>query len=333
MGNEPPYNEVPGHFNSTGTRIAQDFIILRKVLDSFPELRSSIVVGPDVETPRDGSYSGEQAKIVSDFVKLAKDVITAVTVHHYYFVGPGKKVEDFYDLKYFKYLESTLPLLRETIYKAAGKEIPIWIGETSDASSEGTPNITNTYASGFFWLDKLGLAAKNGIKLVARQDFYGANYPLINTDLYPNPDYWLSYVFKKLVGRDSLNSTVAAQTGSEYVRVYAHCTSKTHKLYKAGTVVLYAINLHPNTSITLSFDHSVFHGKSHIYLLQPGNNNLQSTEVYLNRKVMKMIDDITLPELNPDYSVVTSGFKLPPLTFGFIVFLDSHIHICSKTLI
>lgn len=197
MGNEPPYSQVHGHFNATGTRIAKDFLILRDLLNHKTLFNKAHLVGPDVETPRDGKYSGEQVVIIKDFVKVAKDNISAVTVHHYYFAGPGKHIEDFYNLTYFHYFESTLSLLRYTLYTAAGKPISIWLGETSDASSEGTPNITNTYASGFFWLDKLGVSAKYQISLVARQDFYGANYPLVNNQLNPNPDYWLSYIFKK----------------------------------------------------------------------------------------------------------------------------------------
>lgn len=37
------------------------------------------------------------------------------------------------------------------------------------------------------WLDKLGLAASMGIKVVTRQTLLGGNYALINSTLQPLP--------------------------------------------------------------------------------------------------------------------------------------------------
>lgn len=36
-------------------------------------------------------------------------------------------------------------------------------------------------------MEKLGLSAKRGIKVVARQTLYGHNYPLLDIDMNPNP--------------------------------------------------------------------------------------------------------------------------------------------------
>ena len=37
------------------------------------------------------------------------------------------------------------------------------------------------------WLDKLGVAAKEGMGVVMRQTFYGWNYALIDNSSMPNP--------------------------------------------------------------------------------------------------------------------------------------------------
>lgn len=37
------------------------------------------------------------------------------------------------------------------------------------------------------WLDKLGMAAQNGVELVVRQTFYSSNYALVDYDMTPNP--------------------------------------------------------------------------------------------------------------------------------------------------
>ena len=51
--------------------------------------------------------------------------------------------------------------------------------------------ITNYVIQCFRWLDKLGVAAANGVDLVFRQSFYGGKYGLVDRELNPTP---VSYV-------------------------------------------------------------------------------------------------------------------------------------------
>ena len=39
----------------------------------------------------------------------------------------------------------------------------------------------------FRWLDKLGLAAQQGYKVVIRQSLFGGSYSLVGRDMEPNP--------------------------------------------------------------------------------------------------------------------------------------------------
>ena len=334
LGNEPPYKSfTSAAFHATGERIAQDFKVLRQVMDYFPEFRGSRLIGPDVETPRDGGYSGEQPTIMKDFVThIGNDTVSAVTAHHYYFTGPTAHIAQFYDLKYVHLLQSTLPKLRDVVYSAAGGPVDLWIGETADSNLGGTRGITDRYASGFLWLDKLGLCARNGFKKVIRQTFYGynntANYPLLNTSLYPNPDYWLTHVYKRLVGRgvfdvivDGSNETV------EYLRVYAHCASP-RSGYAPGSLVLYAINLHPNLTASIGIDNAAPHDVMDAYVMTPVDGELTSPYVQLNGKTLAMVDDHTLPSLVPR-EVPVQGFTLQPLTYAFLVLKNQTTKLCS----
>lgn len=71
------------------------------------------------------------------------------------------------------------------------------------------------FVSGFLWLDKLGLAAASGYRVVIRQTFFHGCYALVGEDAVPNPDYWLSLLHKRLVGVGVLRVTKALQEGGE----------------------------------------------------------------------------------------------------------------------
>ena len=102
-------------------------------------------------------------------------------------------------------------------------------------------------------LDKLGLSAQLGIQLVIRQTLYGLWFALVNRKLEPTPNYWLTVMFRILVGSRVLDLWTIPASGS--IRIYAHCGS--HKVASAflnnnnkDSVVIYAMNL-LNTNISL----------------------------------------------------------------------------------
>ena len=65
----------------------------------------------------------------------------------------------------------------------------------------------------------------------ARQALVGGNYGLLQEHTYePNPDLYLAIVWKRLMGREVLNATVAAAVGDigGELHVYAHCEPARH---------------------------------------------------------------------------------------------------------
>ncbi|XP_055955925.1 heparanase-like, partial [Patella vulgata] len=107
---------------------------------------------------------------------------------------------------------NAIELLEYTVkqgYKPAGYELGNGLGETSSCYDGGAVNISDRYAAGFMWLDKMGLSALHGLQTILRQSFYGVyvRYSLLDVNLNPNPDYWLTVLYKRLVGSPVFNVT------------------------------------------------------------------------------------------------------------------------------
>ncbi|GFR91019.1 heparanase [Elysia marginata] len=98
---------------------------------------------------------------------------------------------------------------------------PIRFTETSSAYGGGAEGLSDGFAAGFLWLDKLGLAAKYQVTHLFRQSFFGGRYALVDMQLNPNPDLFLSVLYKRLVEGPVFQVTsidIPAQ-----LRLYAHC--------------------------------------------------------------------------------------------------------------
>jgi heparanase 1 len=72
-------------------------------------------------------------------------------------------------------------------------------------------------------MDALGSLATQGHKVLARQALFGGDYELIDRGSFtPNPDYWLAFLWPRLMGTRVLRLANPAgnRTG---LRAYAHC--------------------------------------------------------------------------------------------------------------
>ena len=314
LGNEPNFFTL----NLDGKRIGEDFLILKSLLSSFPELKDAKLVGPDI---------GNVAPIPSAFAETVKDQISAFTLHSYYFKGPGAAISQYYNVMYFDNFEKEVISFRDLMWKSAGAKVDVWVGETSDSYDKGTPNVTNRYISGFLWLDKLGISARHGYKLVARQDFFGGNYPLISDELTPNPDYWLSYVFKQLVGPKVLQVSVSgSNTSGLRFRVYGHCSSARSN-YPAGSITLYMVNINLGP-IRFSLDSQQYGEHADLFIMTPGNGDLLSPYVNLNGEPLKLINDETLPGIKGVEVSLSKPVMMPGLSYGFVVLKQANAQLC-----
>ncbi|XP_071971961.1 heparanase isoform X1 [Engystomops pustulosus] len=318
LGNEPNSFKKKSGVYIDGSQLGKDFITLHDLLGKYRRYKTSGLFGPDIGQPKKSSQ-----KMLQRFLKAGGKAINSITWHHYYVNGRTASVEDFVNSDILDTLSSEI----KTVLKIVNETVPgkaVWLGETSSAYGGGSPGLSNTYIDGFMWLDKLGMSAKLGIDVVMRQALFGAgSYNLVDSDFEPLPDYWLSLVFKNLVGSIVLNATTKSSNHVKVgnIRVYLHCTNINNHKYKAGDVTLFALNLNNYTQEMKlpSFLSGKFVDE---YLLLPGDGGLLSTTVLLNGQVLKMVDEKTLPDLNGKQLLPGSSLTLPSMSFGFFVVKD-----------
>ncbi|XP_058523091.1 heparanase [Ochotona princeps] len=321
LGNEPnSFRKKAGIFID-GLQLGEDFIELHKLLEKST-FKNAKLYGPDVGQPR-----GKTVNMLSSFLKVGGAVIDSVTWHHYYLNGRIATKDDFLNPDvldtFISSVQKVLQVVEET---RPGKKI--WLGETSSAYGGGAPLLSNTFAAGFMWLDKLGVSARMGMDVVMRQVLFGAgNYHLVDRNFEPLPDYWLSLLYKKLVGSTVFTARVKGPDRSK-LRVYLHCTNVNHPRYKEGDLTLYALNLH-NVTKRLQLPSHLFNKQVDKYLLKPaGSGGLLSKSIQLNGQTLRMVDDQTLPTLIEKPLRPGSSLGLPPFSYGFFVIRNAKVAAC-----
>uniref|UniRef100_A0A3P9PBD6 Heparanase n=1 Tax=Poecilia reticulata TaxID=8081 RepID=A0A3P9PBD6_POERE len=316
LGNEPNSFEKKAGIRVDGNQLGVDFTHLRKMMSEFKLYRDAGLFGPDVGQPRDRR---------ADLLERS-----APDVDLYYVNGRDTSLQDFLDPEVLDTLAlKTNEVLKRVQQESPGK--PVWLGETSSAYGGGARGLSDTFVSGFMWLDKLGLGARLGLDVVMRQVLVGAgSYHMIDDDLDPLPDYWLSLLYKRLVGPEVLKLQLVSDSGrSKRVRLYLHCANR--KSYPDGAVVLIWMNL-SRKPVRISLPARVSSSTVDAFVLQsnqPGEEGLQSRSVQLNGELLKMVDDKTLPELNGTQLPPAEHLKLPPYSLGFFVIMDAQASACS----
>ncbi|KAG8135761.1 hypothetical protein E2320_008760 [Naja naja] len=280
----------------------------------------------------------------------------------YYLDGRVAKVTDFLKTR----LLDTLSDQIRKIQKVVNAHMPgkrIWLEGIGAASEGGITNLSDSYAASFLWLNSLGMLASQGIDVVMRHSFFdhGHNH-LVDQNFNPLPetlvnvkynmlkadgaglplelynyvhyeslngtlDYWISLLYKRLVGPRVLAVHVAGlqrkprpgRVIRDKLRIYAHCTSYYNHNYVRGSITIYIINLHRSRK-KIKLVGTLRDKLVHQYVLQPyGQEGLQSRSVQLNGQLLTMLDDGTLPNLKPRPLRPGRTLVIPPLTMSFYV--------------
>lgn len=202
-----------------------------------------------------------------------------------------------------------------------------WVTETAHALYGGESGLSDGFVSTLWWLDELGLLAREGADKVFRQSLIGARYGLLGqTTFDPRPDYYASFLWKKLMGEEVLTLTME-EAPDRRLRAYMHRgTSGGKKAPAAERATMLLINLSRRHPAEVSFTGLSIQGQEQ-FLLQ-GEGGFQSQKLLLNG--VRAADDLILAwgkqatrekyRINPDGGApLTAGkVEVPPVSALFL---------------
>jgi len=136
--------------------------------------------------------------------------LNALTYHHY----PGCSANS---TDYFALDPACLAVIDSwgTLFSAVGAPhgVPTWAGETAEHGGGGVPGLTDSFTSSLYYAWQLGTLPLHGVELSARQALVGGDYELLSrSTLEPNPDFFVLWMFKTLVGGSALAYPVNMST-------------------------------------------------------------------------------------------------------------------------
>jgi heparanase 1 len=243
-------NEVNGYWfihgplqQPTGERYAEDLWLFRRAVSArFPGAR---IAGPaSAFFPLLGEPLFDWFGFTANVLQAAGSALDIVSWHYYpqqsrrcpvatrrarpgQLLGPA-------ELDEASRWASELRTLRDRFAPSAR----LWLGETGSAQCGGEPGWSDRFASGLWWLDQLGSAARSGQSVVVRQALLGSDYGLLDDEtLEPRPDYHGSSLWRQLMSATVLN--VRADGRNPLLRAYAHCSAR------GEGVSLLVLNLSP----------------------------------------------------------------------------------------
>uniref|UniRef100_A0A7M4F579 Heparanase 2 (inactive) n=1 Tax=Crocodylus porosus TaxID=8502 RepID=A0A7M4F579_CROPO len=221
LGNEPNnYRTLMGR-SVNGSQLGKDYIQLRSLLQLIRTYsRAMVPRGP-------GQHPGTWS------------------LSCYYIDSRVAKVTDFLKTRLLDTLSDQIRKIQKVVnVYTPGKRI--WLEGVGASSTGAMTNLSDSFAAGFLWLNTLGMLAHQGIDVVMRHSFFdhGHNH-LVDQNFNPLPDYWVSLLYKRLVGPKVLAVHVAGlqrkprpgRVIRDKLRIYAHS-------YVRGSITLFIINLH-----------------------------------------------------------------------------------------
>ncbi|KAI5694189.1 hypothetical protein M8J75_012415 [Diaphorina citri] len=341
LGNEP--NIYQSKFNRTVSpaQLARDFQRFKFLLALTSFHRNSLLIGPDVSRPSPKLCSGQGhgdlcgpdvsrplAKMCSrgdrcgrlDNMKADKyldqflggggaDTLSRVSFHQYY-LNRSDNISAYLNPDTFDLLTYQITKMKNITAKHYENHVelpPLWLG------------LTDTFAASFLWIDKLGLAARLGVSVVVRQSLEFGNYSLLDWNtLEPNPDWWLSVLYKRLVDPRVLN--ISVPLSHRTLRLYVQCSP-------AHNITVFGINSgNYYERLYFNVDCTVY-----LYSIKSCDGDLTTKEICLNETPLRLNSDSSLPPLTPVKLHLSheKNIVIPPETIVFMEIFHNTTQVCD----
>ena len=208
----------------------------------------------------------------------------------------------------------------------------VWLGETGSAQCGGEPGFSNAFADALWWSDTLGRVARRGQKVVVRQTLAGADYGLIDErTLEPNPSYWVSWLWRRLMGTRVL-AAAGERSGAGVLHAYYQCARPGAPGYRPGAVSALFVNIAEETSVTVDLAKVSAAGAVAYRLTAP---NLRARRTWLNGAPLTPLPDGTPPDLATLGTPVRAGaaLELPAASLAFVVLPAAEAPACREDLV
>ena len=319
-GNEPNMFGISGiPLSYTAADYARDSIEFKSLVDDVaPKLK---LVGPGTFlTPADPA--GEEGvgtalgPIAADIMPLLpRNFYDAVNYHYYNGLSTrlpfGPHIPD--DPLDPAWLTDQVVRSARYMQDLAGRYAPgapLWLGETSTAAGGGQIGYSDRFIATFFHLNELGTLGRLGVSVLVRQTLQGSNYGLLDaTTGEPDPDYWATLLWERLMGREQLD--VRAPGSPATLRTFGACSPGG----PAGGVTLLALNLSTTASETLRLTGPGAKGARAFVVTAP---DPYGTEVLLNgRRLRASKAGRIRTDLAPD-PIRGGSLTLPPTSYAFV---------------
>jgi heparanase 1 len=329
LGNEVTHK---GKVSNT-TRLANAYVELRHIIDEVWSTTN------DNHKPKILGPASTGKSKTANLLKVMGKHIDIATYHKYH--GGGK------DPAIVKYAKSPSiiqhPSNFYSIADATNKYMndgspEVWVGEGAMAYNSGRQNLTDSFVGSFWYVNLLGAISKSPHHTVyCRQALVGGYYELLSHDsMKARPDYWIAYLWKKLVGTvaigpissphredspDEYTFGCCIRPGKDTLLVHAFCAkeSRSNPMFIITNIdnqAPFQLNITVGTKITK-------------YILTGEGGRRGSRRVVLNGKQVLTINDGKLPDIigedTHDLSVT-----LPPASIAFVVVHGFQVDECLQ---
>eukprot|EP00271_Cylindrocystis_brebissonii_P012830 TRINITY_DN32338_c0_g1_i1.p1 TRINITY_DN32338_c0_g1~~TRINITY_DN32338_c0_g1_i1.p1 ORF type:complete len:641 (+),score=76.78 TRINITY_DN32338_c0_g1_i1:155-2077(+) len=274
---------------------------------------------------------------IPNFLEVAKGEVDIITLHNYFLeagVDPGVK-DLIMDPQYTKSQSERYTYSWKDIHQAA-PGVQVWMSEAGGAYNSGQPNATNSFMSGFWYLNELGLAASHHYARFCRQTFIGGSYSLLNPLTFePNPDFYSAVLWKRLMGTRVLKTSVS---GSPWVHAFAHCSRQND-----GGLVLLLLNYNGTheQSVHVKLSSTARHPATHNlsqrreFRLTTVGGDIQSQSMLLNGQLLSLenVDDLAQGvevEVNDSGKEGSTVIMLAPHSYAFIEIPRTQLAVCQE---